>query len=152
MGLLVDVSIALPIGLIYNIFFHKIGEIINNNLDYREKIQRNLILTFIGGVVAIILASSIFKDNKKYKNRAIRYGLYIGSFLLLFHTLLYNWHILANDTKLFIMTATMVILIWYSYKNNVTEDSDSGNDDSSHMSNLLPMTLIDYPENFKVKQ
>ena len=122
MGALGDVIVAIPIGVLYNIFFHKIGEIINNECKYDEKIQRNLILTFIGGLIGFILAFTIFSTHKSFSNRAVKYGLYFGSLLLFFHTLVYNWNVIGDDIKLFIVTITMALLICYAYSNKEEEE------------------------------
>jgi hypothetical protein len=121
MSLIFDISLAIPIGILYNILIHKLGEIINDNLEYNIKIQRNLILVFIGGIIGLIVAHYVFVKQIRFKNRSISYGLYFGSALLLFHTLFYNWNVLANDTKLFIIIFALVFLIIYAYSNN-TDD------------------------------
>lgn len=115
MKLLVDLLLAFPIGLTYSIFFHKLGEIMNSDYEYHEKIQRNLILSFIGGIVGLILIILVFGEKKTLHNRAVKYGIFVGSLLLLIHTLIYNWHILENDVKLFTIITSMMTLIWYSY-------------------------------------
>jgi hypothetical protein len=148
MGLVTDIAIGLPIGIMYNIFCHKVGEIINANFEYKEKVQRNLILTFVTGVLAIVLAITVFSEHKKFKNRAIKFGLYVGAILLLFHTLLYNWTILENDTKLFIILSALVGLIWYSYRPSNNRSISVVSDDDANMSDLLPLTYTDYAENF----
>jgi hypothetical protein len=121
MGLISDIIISVPIGIIYNIIIHKIGDMVNENKEYKIKIQRNLIITFIGGVIAIILGYILFDKNKYLKNRAIRFGLYVGSLFLLTHTLFYNWNNLTNDTKLIIMTINLIILFWIAYFFSYTE-------------------------------
>lgn len=144
MGLITDIAIGLPFGVIYNILCHKLGEIINSNFEYKEKIQRNLILTFIFGLFGLVLATTIFHEHKQFKNRALKIGLYVGSFLLLSHTLLYNWNILENDTKLFIILTALVGLVWYSYRAEVNE---APYEETTNMSNLLPLTYFER-ENF----
>ena len=123
MGLLSDIIISIPIGITYNVIIHKIGEIFNNDMSYKDKIQRNLLLSFGGGIFGIIMAYVLFNDNGKYKNRAVMYGLYIGSALLLLHSIGYNWTLMENDTKFIIMITTLVGLIWYTYSN--ADDTDN---------------------------
>ncbi len=136
MGLLGDIIISIPIGLTYNVIIHKTGEIFNNDMNYKDKIQRNLLLSFGGGIFGIIMASTLF-GRGKYKNRAVRFGLYIGSILLLFHSIGYNWSVMENDTKFIIMIITLAGLIWYTYSHLENDkkgskkitDSDSYQDD-----------------------
>jgi hypothetical protein len=115
MNLFFDVSIAIPIGILYNLMILKFGDIVNENITYKLKIQRNLLLGFIGATFAFLLANFIFGDNKQYKNRAIQYGLWLGSCILLIHVVLYNWNILENDSKLIIIIITFIVLLLYSY-------------------------------------
>jgi hypothetical protein len=112
MKILTDIVLAIPIGIIYNALIYKFNEIINSNLEYNEKVQRNLIICFFGGVIGLIAGLKLFD-----KNRAIKYGICFGSIMLLFYTLFYNWCIIANDTKLFIIILSFVALLWYA--NNI---------------------------------
>lgn len=116
MGLMLDIFVGSAIGFIYNIIIHKFSDVITENNNFDSKMQQNLIILFFGGIFALFMAVTLFNNNDKFKNRAIRFGLYIGAALLFIHTLLYNWGILTNVTKIFIMSAIMGILIWYSYK------------------------------------
>lgn len=122
--LFTDLLIALPIGIIYNMTIHKTAEIFNNNIDYNNKIQRDLIIAFGGAILSLIIANIIFCTTCKYKNRALRYGLYFGSFLLFVYTLIYNWNKIGNDTKYIIMLLTLISLMWYIY-NNFTDDENN---------------------------
>jgi hypothetical protein len=135
MGLLSDVIISIPIGITYTVIIHKTGEIFNNDMNYKDKIQRNLLLSFGGGMFGIIIASVLFGNNSKYKNRAVRFGLYIGSTLLLLHSIGYNWALMENDTKFIIMIITLAGLIWYTYSN--VDDVDN-NDKPMRETNKMP--------------
>jgi hypothetical protein len=154
MGILGDIVVAVPIGIIYNMTVHKTGEIFNNDINYKDKLQRNLLLSFGGGILGLVLASILFNKGK-YKNRAIRFGLYIGSALLLFHSIGYNWSTMENDTKFVIMLVTLAALMWYTYSslgdvNINTEKDDNKTDDYdedmnySNASKYLPATYTSY--------
>lgn len=110
-----DLLIAVPIGILYNLMVLKFGEIANANVPYKLKMQRNLLLAFGSAALAFFLAQFMFDETKQFGNRAIKYGLWIGMCILLIHVMLYNWHVLENDTKLIIMIITFVILLLYSY-------------------------------------
>ena len=114
--ILTDINLAIPIGIIYNILVYELTDMLNNNLIYDEKIQSNLIFIFFFGLLGFFLGYYLFKKNKKLKNNAIRYGLYFGSFLLLFNTLVYNWNIMANTIKLAIVVIFLMLLLFLSYK------------------------------------
>lgn len=110
-----DLLIAIPIGILYNLMVLKFGEITNANVPYKLKMQRNLLLAFGSAALAFFLAQFIFDETKQFGNRAVKYGLWIGMCILLIHVMMYNWHVLENDTKLIIMIITFVILLLYSY-------------------------------------
>lgn len=115
MKLFFDLLIAIPMGILYNLMVLKFGEIANANLPYKLKTQRNLLLAFGSAAMAFFLAQFIFDEKKQFGNRAVKYGLWIGMCILLIHVMMYNWHVLENDTKLIIMIITFVILLFYSY-------------------------------------
>ena len=114
MKIIFDILLAIPIGIIYNILFHKLSEIMTDDLEYNDKIQKKLIIAFIGGILGLVIALKVF-GIKKHKNRAIKFGLCLGSGLLLFFSIFNNWGMLANDIKLFMMIVIFVFLLWYAY-------------------------------------
>ncbi len=115
MKILFDTIIAVSIGLIYNLIILKFGEICNENLPYKHKIQRNLLMAFFGAIVAFLLSQYFFYPEQPYENRGIRYGLYLGTLILLIHIVLYNWGNLENDSKLIIMSIALIVIMLCSY-------------------------------------
>ena len=107
--------------------------------------KKNLLLFFCAGVLSIIFATTIF-NNTKYKNRAVRYGLIIGSLLLFSHVFLYNWNYLENDSKLLMLLLIFCLLIFYVYRN--LSDSSSTYYDNH---NYLPAIYTDIAENYNDK-
>lgn len=151
MGIFTDIALAVPIGIIYNMIIHETGAIFNNKFNYKDKVQRNLLLIFGGGLFGLLTASFILGEKSKYKNNALRYGLYLGSFLLLSHSVMYNWKIMQNDTKIIVMILTFLALIWYTYSsidtgidNNTKKKSKNSNEDK--MASLLPLTFTSYEQ------
>lgn len=133
MKFFVDLMMAIPIGILYNLMVLKLGDISNENVPYKLKMQRNLLLAFGSAALAFFLAHFVFDESKQFGNRAVKYGLWIGMCILLIHVMLYNWHVLENDTKLIIMIITFVILLLYSYgfctntENKFDDDEDESN-------------------------
>lgn len=128
MKFIVDLFVAIPIGILYNLMVLKLGEITNVNVPYKIKMQRNLLLAFGCAAFAFFLAQTVFNNNKQFENRAVKYGLWIGMIMLLIHVMLYNWKILENDSKLIILIMTFAILVIYSY-NYSDKDNQIENDD-----------------------
>jgi low temperature requirement protein LtrA len=143
--MIMDILLAIPIGIMYNMIVHKTGEIFNNDMSYKEKLQKNLLIVFGGGILGIILANLVFGENKKYKNNALRFGLYLGAGMLMCHSVMYNWKIMQNDTKFIVMIATLCMLIWYTYyRVSENKDRDNGNSDESILKSILPATYTSY--------
>lgn len=149
-----DLLISIPVGVVYNMTIHKTAEIFNSDIDYNNKVQRDLIVTFGGGMLGLIIANFVFCDTCQYKNKPIKYGLVFGTFLLFIHTLFYNWKRLANDTKYVIMLLTLVALIWYIYINFTDKENTPKKKKKKHTkldneSKYLPATYVNYdPEPF----
>lgn len=114
MGILIDIVLAIPIGLIYNILIHKLGDIFITNCEYNEKIQKEIFFCFGGGILGALIGKYVFGSNR-LDNRAVRYGFYFGTFLLMFYSVMYNWHILDNSTKFLLMLLGLIGLILISY-------------------------------------
>ncbi len=116
MGYLLDVLIAIPIGLLYTYIINNISDIFTADIVFEQKIQRTLIFGFISGILGYIIALLLFNQKCILDNRSVKYGLFFGSSLLLINTLLFNWYVLDNDTRLFIMGAIFIFFISLSYK------------------------------------
>lgn len=119
MKLFFDILLAIPVGVIYNLIVLKLGEIVNVNLPYKLKIQRNLLIAFTSAILAFFFAQFIF-----YNNRAMKYGMWLGMVILGMHVILYNWHVLENDTKLLIMVISFAVLLSCSYYYNSPEKEE----------------------------
>lgn len=109
--------LSIPIGIMYNLSISKLGQIITKNSAYKDKIQNNLIVEIIGGIVALVLAFWVF-GNKRFENNIVKYGLIFGGVILLFYTMIVNWDAIEDGTKLFTLIGAMIFMIIYSYKYN----------------------------------
>jgi hypothetical protein len=129
MKIIYDILIAIPMGILYNLMVIKFGDIMNGSMQYKIKIQRNLLLAFGCAVLAWFLSQYIFGPDCKFENRAIKYGLWLGIFILLVHVILYNWNVLENDTKLIMMMLMFIILMVYSYRYVAVSEIDDIEED-----------------------
>jgi len=111
-----SILLAIPIGIVYNLAINKASEIFNEGVIHKDKIQNNLIIEIISGIGIIILAMILFGEKSKMKNKIVKYGLYFGGGLLLFHALFCNWDTLENSTKLFMMFGILITMIMYAYQ------------------------------------
>jgi hypothetical protein len=125
MGYLIDIGVAVPIGVLYTVIVQKVGEILTKDIKYDERIQKNLIMAFIGGMFGYIVAMSLFDKGSLLENRGVKYGMFFGSSLLIVNAVLFNWSALDNDTKLFILGFIMSAIIIISYRLNTTTNKSS---------------------------
>lgn len=116
MGYLFDVVTAVPIGILYHFVINKFAELATDDMKIDEKIQKNIVISFVAGLVGIVLAMSLFEENKALENRAVKYGIFTGSVFLMINTLIFNWVILGNDTKLFVLISLLFFVVGMSYK------------------------------------
>jgi hypothetical protein len=99
------------IGIIYYLIICQLS----NNIFLENKsmmaIQRSIFFIYFGGLLGLFIGSKI--DRKS--NSALKIGLYFGSPLLLFNSLIINWEHMNSDTKLILLGINMGLLVWYSY-------------------------------------
>lgn len=115
MGIAGDIFLSVPIGITYYFFINKLMILSTNNMPYAERFQRSLIFIFVVGLISLILAFTLFKNNDFFKNRPIRFGLILGSSLLIFYSIISNWGKMDDTTKIIIFSILLFVLIWYSY-------------------------------------
>lgn len=122
MGYFIDVLLSIPIGVLYDLIIQKGIDMVVMDMEYDEKIQKSLIIAFIGSVVGYILALSVFDYGSQYGNRAVKYGMFFGATLLMLNSIIFNWTVLSNDTKLILMGFVFVFMVAMAYRhatNNV---------------------------------
>lgn len=129
MGYLLNAIMTVPIGILYNIFITKLSEIMTNSLVYEERIQKHLIFCFIGGLAGYILAMTIFEKDGILENVSAKYGIALGSTVLILNAMISNWMILQNDTKLFIIGMLFMFSLTVAYKFNNIEQREKPDDE-----------------------
>lgn len=122
MGYLADILISIPIGVLYDLIVQKVTDISIVNVPYEEKVQKSLIFIFIGSIVGYVLAMSVFDYRSTFENRAVKYGLFFGSTLLIMNSIIFNWSALSDDLRLIIMTFVFACTIALSYRYITTSD------------------------------
>lgn len=125
MGVITDLFLSIPIGVIYNMIIHETATLFNDKFSYKDKVQRSLLMVFGGGLIGFIIAMFILSGD--IQNTALKYGLILGSILLISHSIFYNWHLMQNDTRIIVMILALFALIWYSYSNNSSNNTSNQN-------------------------
>ena len=103
-----------PIGLTYNWFIQQLAEVLfadteKNRIDYIY----NFIL-FVS-IVSIVIAYTTLTSNKRYKNDIIKYGILLGSAILVIYSSNVYWKDITNESKLLVISALLAILFLYAY-------------------------------------
>lgn len=114
MSLILDWLIAIPTAILYNIMVVSMGNVMMEGETYNKKVQISLLTSFVGAIVAIILAKFVF-GHKKYRNRALKYGMYLAASILLFHSVIYNWRNINEGVRIVIMALGLGLLGWGAY-------------------------------------
>lgn len=146
MSFIFDSIISLPIGIIYNMIVHEIAELFNEKENYNEKLQKSLLIVFGGGLVGFLIGHVLST------NRSLKFGMYLGSLLLIAHVVMYNWETMRNDTRIIVMMLSLVVLVWYSYKNSNNTNNethinnnydDNGDDDDNDDTESIELNDMD---------
>lgn len=115
MDFITDLILSIPFGIIYYFFIDKLINVSLDEIGYDNKYQQSLIIIFIIGLIGLILAFTLFKNNPYFKNRTLQFGLILGNVLLLFYSIISNWNDIDDFTKVIIFSIMLGILIWYYY-------------------------------------
>ncbi len=109
-----DGLIAIPICILYLLFVNRILDIFTENITAEERIKKHIIMSFVIGIVSIIIGIYIF-GSKKLKNNSVRFALIIGAIILIGNSMYNNWDSLDHDAKLFIIGTFFVLGVGLSY-------------------------------------
>ncbi len=103
------------IGLIYYLIICQIS----NNIFLENKniysTQNSIIFLYFGGIIGLFLGSKMFSKNNKLENSSIKFGLYFGSIMLIFNSMIANWDKMNSQTKLLLLGINFGLLVWFSY-------------------------------------
>lgn len=105
----------IAIGFIYNILFHKIGNVMYTDLDSKERKQHIITMIFMSGILGIVLGTMLISDDFEYKNSIVGNGLRIGGIFLIFSSIANNWSGMGDHVKVGLLSCILVVLIKKSY-------------------------------------
>jgi hypothetical protein len=100
------------IGLIYYLIICQISHNLYLVKPTPLSTQRSILFLYFGGLIGLFLG---YNMNNKTSNSGLRIGLYFGSSLLVFNSMLINWEYMSNETKLLLLGINFGLIIWYSY-------------------------------------
>ena len=138
MGLLWDLLFSVPLGIIYAIFFQKLGDIMFSNLSHNDKYQKYSMFLIFTGVIGIMLSQIVFNYYNIQKNKIIKHGLIIGSIILILYPTLVFWDKMTDEMKLFVIGIALGSLIWYCYNNKSSPNGNgNGNGNGNTKNNIF---------------
>lgn len=77
--------------------------------------QYNVAIMFSAAIFGFLLAFIIF-NKTKLANRAIKFGLIIGSILLLFDSTVRNYHVISDEYKLVLFSILFGLVLYIAFK------------------------------------
>lgn len=108
------IFLSVPIALIYNWMVSKISDMITKDDDMKDKVQKNIIISLVAGIVALIIGFMVF-GSKRFQNTIAKYGFILGGAILLIYSLICNWDSIEDQTKLFFIGGALIFIIVYTY-------------------------------------
>lgn len=124
------------IGLIYYLIICQIS----NNIFLENKniysMQNSILFLYFGGIIGLFLGINMFSRHNKFENTSIKIGLYLGSAMLLFNSMITNWNKMNSQTKLLLLGINLGLIVWFSYykiKSNNKKDKKIKSDNKKEV-------------------
>jgi hypothetical protein len=108
-------GISLMIAVFYNMFFHKLGNVLYNDLEFQQRKENTISVIFIAGIIGLSIGYLLCLDDFEYQSLSVGHGLQIGGVFLLVSSLLNNWTEMDDGLKLIMLGIMMSGSIYYFY-------------------------------------
>jgi len=105
----------IAIGFVYNILFHKIGNVMYTDLDAEERKKHIITMIFMSGILGVVTGTMLVSDDFEYKNPVVGNGLRIGGIFLIFSSIINNWSGMGDHIKVGLLSCLLLVLIKESY-------------------------------------
>ena len=134
-----DILFAIPIAISFCILVFKTVDILYKEEQCREKYQKTATTLFVIGLAGIIISQAIFNKQNTLNNRAVRFGLLAGSAMIIFYSVVKNWDLLDDITKLIIFGILFSVVIGWAYfaSNNIKKIKEKKKNKSKQINNDL---------------
>jgi len=110
------------IGLLYNMFFHRLADLVYRNESFKDKYKKTISILFMFGILGIVIGKIILPRNSKYNNSCVSNGVTIGGGLVLASVIINNWNYMGELTKLLAVGLIFSAIVYYSYNKDQIED------------------------------
>jgi hypothetical protein len=130
-----DILFAIPIAISFCILVFKTVDILYKEEQCREKYQKTATTLFVIGLVGIIISQVIFNKQNNLNNRSVRFGILSGSVIIIFYSVVRNWDLLDDITKLIIFGILFSVVIGWTYiaSNNIKKIKNKSNKNNKNI-------------------
>mgnify|MGYP001164583596 CR=1 FL=1 len=87
-----------------------------------ERVKKSLVIGFIAGLAYIALAINIFSQGKQFDNQSLQLAMYGAGTFLVLNSVVINWGVLDEGTKIILLGLTICGLIIYSFTSQRSYD------------------------------
>jgi hypothetical protein len=129
MGYLTEFMIGSTIGFILYVFIVSISQTVTSTLEFNDRIQKIFIVKFLSALCLICLALTSFSYQGRFANRTVKWGLVLSSAALSINTMVVNWNILSDSTKIILIGLCLSVIVWYAYYLESKDEKDENEDD-----------------------
>lgn len=117
MSLACDVATSVPLAIIIYMFTEKSIIATTSENKFNDRVQKSFILSFIVGLVYIVLGMTVFDEKSNMENKPIQLALYGSGGFMIFNSIFVNWNNLDESTKMIILGIMIASCTLYSYRN-----------------------------------
>jgi len=110
-----DALIFIPFALLYNMFFHKMTEMLYKNTNHAESFKKSIALLLAIGILSMVIGLLIIPEHPKYNDPNIRLGILIGGLLLILSVIGNNWGNMGDMGKLVAIGVIIGCIIGVTY-------------------------------------
>ena len=114
MSVIKNLFYVLLVAITYTLVVKQTIKTINKDeYDYKE-VATLITYEYICGVIGILIGKYVF-GSKIMKNKIMKNGLIFGGIILIFFSLVLNWNIISDKTKLVSIVLLMIFIIYRTY-------------------------------------
>lgn len=110
------------IGLLYNMFFHRLAELVYSNESFSDKYKKTISILFVFGILGIVVGQIILPRHSKYNNSRVANGITVGGALVLASVVINNWNYMGELSKLLAVGFILSAIVYHSYNKDEVVD------------------------------
>ena len=110
-----DTLIFVPFALLYNMFFHKLVEMIYSDIEPLKRFRKSIALLFSIGILSMVIGFLVLPEHPQYDDPNMKLGILIGGILLLSSSVTNNWGNLGEMGKLISLGLLIICIMGTVY-------------------------------------